>query len=157
MRCSNLRELVMVGVSQGGISRSEIVNNAKCYDCMHSQLLGSVWSPPIYVFRKGYLMPMLASIYNSPQNVALSPAMPALKCRSHRHIIVHELRALYRLWRYPVLNPVYQRRQHIVRAVKQHTSSRSSSALANHPGPRSRITMEHARDAEEAEELVQLG
>src|SRR5579859_2264872 len=98
MRFSNLRELAMVGVSQGGISRSEIVNNAKCYDCMHSQLLGSVWSPPIYVFRKGYLMPMLASIYNSPQNVALSPAMPALKCRSHRHIIVHELRALYRLW-----------------------------------------------------------
>jgi hypothetical protein len=66
MRYPNLRDPSHGWVCKGALSQSEIVNNAKCYDCMHTQLLGSVWSPPIYEFRKGYLTLMLACMYTSP-------------------------------------------------------------------------------------------
>lgn len=83
--------------------------------------------------------------------------MPPSKRHPQRHSIIHELRPLHRLRRHPTLHPIHERRQHILRSYKRHTRSGSAAALAQHPGAGTGVAVEHACDAEEAKEGVEVG
>ena len=80
--------------------------------------------------------------------------MPMLKRDPELHAIVHKLRPHNILHRGPVLYPTHQRREHIVRAFERYAIGRSAAALAQDPRSGTRVTVEHARNAEEAEEAI---
>lgn len=84
------------------------------------------------------------------------PAMVSLKGHSLGGIIVDEFRSLDRIWRRAVLHPGDQRGEHILFRRESNSFGGRSSSLSNNPRSRTWIAMEHARDAEKAEELVQL-
>ena len=82
--------------------------------------------------------------------------MPASKRHPQPHTIIHKLRSLHRIRRHPILHPSHQRRQHVIRSFEWHARCSSATALAEHPGARAGVAVEHAGDAEEAQESVEV-
>jgi hypothetical protein len=126
----------------------------------HSQLFGEFESPPMYVLRRGNLSPSALARQSNSKTGAQKGCLPAvspLELHSQRNRVIHKLRPRKRLWGRSVLNPLHHCGQNIMLGVKGDARRGRSAALANHPGSRPHVAVEHARDSEEAEELVHLG
>lgn len=80
--------------------------------------------------------------------------MPMMIVHPKGHGIIHKLRPYNILDRSPVLYPLHHCRQHVVRTLKRYPRSRCSTTLADDPAAWAGIAVEHAWDAEEAEELI---
>ena len=70
--------------------------------------------------------------------------------------VIDKFRAYDILYRKSTLDPLHQCRQHIVRALERYSRCCCCTTLTKNPRSRARVAVEHARDAEKAEKLVQL-
>lgn len=72
-------------------------------------------------------------------------------------VVVHKLGSCDGGWRLTLLDPVDERREDVVLGVKGDPSSRGIATLTEYPGTRTAIAVVHARDAEKAQVVVDLG
>ena len=82
--------------------------------------------------------------------------MTALKRHAEGDGIIDELGALDRVGGQRGLHPGHQGGQHVGRGFKRHARRGRGAALAHHPRAGAGVAVEHAGDAEEAEEVVEV-
>ncbi|KAL8765203.1 MAG: hypothetical protein Q9194_006650 [Teloschistes cf. exilis] len=84
------------------------------------------------------------------------PAMPFSELHPIPDIVTHKLRPHNILRSNTFLNPPHHCRQYIMRGIEANPLGCGSAPLPEHPRPRTGLTMEHAWNAEEAEERIQV-
>lgn len=83
-------------------------------------------------------------------------AMPMLKRDPKLCTIIHKLSPHNIVHRGAVLHPTHQRREQVIWTFERDAFRRRPAALAHDPGSGPRVTVKHARNPVEAEEVVEL-